>query len=110
MMMGMLRPGLHGYLELGDPHAEDLGRELLGADAVVHLVGVPFLEAADELDLLLVPDRADAEEVGDVDDAQAADLHVVADHLVGALAHEDRAVDAADVHDVVGDEPVARAR
>ena len=48
------------------------------------LVGIPALELDDELDRLRRAHRRDAEEMLDVDDADPAQLHVVADHLGGA--------------------------
>ena len=69
-------------------------------------LGVPLDELDDELDLLAVAHRGDAEQVLDVDDAEAADLHVVLDDVAARPDDRLRGL-ALHVDDVVGDEPVA---
>src|SRR5690606_17508528 len=90
----------------GHLDAEDVA--LLGDEpgAVVVRAVVPLLELDDDLDALLLPDRADAEQGRDVDDADPADLHVMALELVAA-PDEDVVAAPRDVDDVVRDEAVA---
>ena len=97
---------LYRDFELGHFDAEDIDGEFVHADTVVDFVGVPVFELDDELDLLFVANGADAEEVGYIDNAEAADFHVVADDFVRALSHEQRAIETADFDDIVSDKPV----
>ena len=80
--------------------------QLLDAEPVVLLLFVPLDELDDELDLLGVAHRRDTEQVLDVDDAEAANLHVVLDDL-GAAAVDHVGRPLADLDDVVGDEAMA---
>ena len=104
-MLGFKRAGADRDDEHRDEDVEDPVGPVLGAEPVVLVVRVPVDELEDDLDLLPLPDRGDAEEVLDVDDAEAADLHVVLDDL--AAGPEDRLRRLAlHVHDVVGHQPV----
>src|SRR5258705_214958 len=89
----------------GHLDVEDIGFLKVEAGAVVFAVGVPVLELHDDLDALLLPHGADAEQRVDVDEPHAADLHVVAGDLVTA-ANEDVDAPFRNVHDVVRDEAV----
>ena len=103
---GEVAPGADRDRHLRQGHAEDGGRLAGQAEAVVGLALLPALHLHDEVDLRLGLDGAHAVEVADVDDADAAHLHVIADHLRRG-AHQGVAVDAPDLHGVVGDQPVA---
>ncbi len=107
MMIGIFRPGLMGICRYGTCTPEYFGRDILGPDPVVDLVGIPFLELHDELDLLAVPDGADAEQMRHIDDSQPPDLHVVTDDLACSGSQEDVPAHAADLHRIVRHEPVA---
>ena len=104
--MGILRPGFTGFRreKLGGHGRQDLRRHLLRPDSIVNLVRIPFFEFANQLDLLLVPYCPDAKQMGDVDYSQSTNFHMMSDHLVGSLPHEDGAVDTANLDHVVGDE------
>jgi hypothetical protein len=88
-----------------DIHAEDRPHLRLGAEAVVVLL-LRLAELDDDLDLLVVADRGDAEQVRDVEDPEAADLHVVLMHLEGRAPHRVGRAHR-DLDDVVGDQAVA---
>src|SRR5262245_47229986 len=96
---GEVAPGAHRHLDVGKGDTEDLVAVLVEAQAVVALPGLPRVELDDVFDELRQADRRHAEEVLDVDDADAAELHVVAGQL-GAGAHELLAA-ALDLDDVV---------
>src|SRR5690606_35162578 len=92
--------------DLGHLDAENV--DLLGDEpgaVVVHAV-VPILQLDDNLDALLLPDGADAEQGRDVDDPDSADLHVMPLELVAA-PDEDVVAAPRDVDDIVRDEAVA---
>jgi hypothetical protein len=67
--------------------AKDVHRLLLEAQPVVLRPRRPLDQLDDELDLLPVAHRRHAEEVLDVEDSEAADLHVVLEHLVPVAIH-----------------------
>jgi hypothetical protein len=96
-----LRPGRTGSCT----DVEDAVEPVVEPEPVVLLALGPLAQLDDELDLLGVAHGGDAEQVLDVDDAEATDLHVVADDAgappddVGALPP--------DLDHVVGDQPVA---
>ena len=102
----MFLPGLSGTITRGSAHVEDDGLLLREAGAVGVLGGVPRLELHDDLDALLLPHRARAEERRDVDEPDAADFHVMRRELVTA-ADEDVVAAAGHLHHVVRDEAVA---
>jgi len=97
---------LYRDFELGHFDTEDIHGEFIHADAVVDFVWIPVFQLDDELDLLFIANGADAEEVGYIDNSEAADFHVVADDFVCALPHEQRAIETADFDDIVSDKPV----
>ena len=93
------------------PHFRQLDLEDLDAlrvepRAIHHRVGVPVLELHDDLDALLLPHGANAEDRRDVHEADAADLHVVPLQLVSA-ADEHVGAATRDEHEIVRDETVA---
>ena len=79
---------------------------VLKAQPVVDLLAGPGHNIDDQINGGLFLDGGHAEELGDVDDADAADFNVVADQLRGG-APQGVVGDLADLHRVVGDEPVA---
>ena len=99
----MFFPGLSGTRTLRELDVENRRRLAVEARAVDDRVVMPFLELHDDLDALLLAHGANAEDGRDVDEADAADLHVVALQLVAAT---DQDVAAAAPHDdeIVGDE------
>ena len=62
---------------------------ILEAEPVVLGVRVPLVELDDQLDLLRLAHRRDAEQVLDVDDAEPADLHVVTEDAGAAARSAD---------------------
>src|SRR5882757_5299455 len=86
-------------------HVEQLRVLLIEPGAVVLARVVPIFELHHHFDALLLAHRADAEQLFDVDQSDAANLHVMPRNLVPA---PDQHVVAAarEVHDVVRDEPV----
>ena len=102
----MFLPGIerHHHARHGD--VED-HRLLAGeAGAVGVLGGLPVLELHHHLDALLLPHRADAEQRGNVDEPDAADLHVVRRQLVPP-ADQHVVAAAGDLDHVVGHQAVA---
>jgi len=91
---------------VGDLDAEDVVVVLLEAGAFLGDVGGPFAEGDDEVDALAGADALDAEHLGDVEDADAAALHVAAVEVAGGGA-EFALVEEADAGEVVGDEGMA---
>src|SRR4030095_16463898 len=87
---------------------EDRVDLVIDPETVVFGVLIPVAEFDDELDLLDIANRGDPEQVLDVDVPQPADLHVVADHARPGAVDQGRP-DAADVDDVVRDQPVPAA-
>jgi hypothetical protein len=67
---------------------------------------VPANQLQHQLDAFLVAHGGDAEHVLDVDDAEAAHLHVVLDQLRGP-AHQHVARGAPHLHQIVGHQAVA---
>ncbi|VBB38953.1 hypothetical protein TRIP_E160177 [uncultured Spirochaetota bacterium] len=98
---GYIASRFYRNLQHGNLHSQNIRGELVHADPVVDLVGVPVLQLANQLNLLFIPYRAHSVQMGDIDDAQTADFHVVTDNLIGALAHQNRTIDAADLHHIV---------
>ena len=99
-------PGPHRNHQLPDGHAEDFVEVVVDAHAVVLRVGRPLDQLDHDVDALALADRGDAEEILDVEDAEAPHLEVVAEQLGGlAEDHARRAVVALD--HVVGDQAVA---
>src|SRR5215213_7060039 len=99
-------PRAHGQDEVRDGDTQDVHRPLFEAEPVnlgrVH----PALQPDVQPQLLRAADGRDAEQLADVEDAEAANLHVLAQQ-VGRAAHE-QARPAAAYHDeVVGDQLVA---
>ena len=86
--------------------AEDLGVFAVDAHAVVDLRRIPDLEVDAHVDLFGELDGAHAEDAAGIDDADAAQLDEVAD-VLRRLADERFARDAADLHGVVRNQPVA---
>ena len=103
---GHVAPRTDGQRHVGHLAAEDLvGLDVEAGALLVH-PGLPEAEGQDEVDALLATDGADAEDGGDVDDADAAALHVAAVELLGG-AHELAVGHEGDAHVVVGHEGVA---
>ena len=102
----MLRPGATGMRISGTRSAEDLVELVVEAEPLVLARRIPAFELHDQLDALRRARRGDAEQILDVDHAEAAQLHVMAREL-GTGADEDRLGAAADFDRVVGDQTMA---
>ena len=103
---GHVAARLHGDLEHGQAHAEQIEAEVVEAEPVELPIALPGAELDDELDDLLLADGGGAEELAHVDDADAAELEVVAeqrrraaDDVAGGAPREDDLV--------VGDEAMS---
>src|SRR5581483_4270337 len=103
---GQVAAGPDGNGDMGDVHVENLHIFVVHADAIHVGNLVPEFEGNDEVDLFFLADAFDAEHGGDIDDADAADLHVVAGQL-RAGADDLAAIDQGHLGDVVGHEAVA---
>src|ERR1019366_9701517 len=103
---GQIAPGPHGDGDVGDVHPENLHEFLFDAEAVHVLHIIPGLQRDDEVHALLAADGFDAEHGHYVDDADAADFHVVAGQF-GAGADDIPAVHERHLGDVVRDEAIA---
>src|ERR1051325_6512149 len=77
----------HRQPQRRDLHPEDVVVAVVEPEPVVLLAVVPLAQLDDQVDLLRLADRGDAEQVLDVDDAEAADLHVVPEQA-GAAADD----------------------
>lgn len=89
-----------------DVDAENFDELFFHAEAIDVFDFVPNMEADDEVDAFFAANAFDAEHGGDVDDADAANFHVVAGEF-SAGADDFAAVDESDAGDVVADEAVA---
>src|SRR5882672_9735563 len=98
-------PRGHRHANERHPDAEDVVAQLVDAEPFVITFGIPPLELYDQFDALRVANGGDAEEIPDVDEAEAANLHVMPRQL-RARANQRRFTPAPDFHRVVGDEPV----
>src|SRR5437868_5960605 len=103
---GEVASGAHGNDEQRHFRVEDAVLLLLDAETIVLDAVVPLDQLDDHLDLLAIAHGRDAEQVLDVDDPDAADLHVVLDDLRAASVDRP-ALPLLQVDDVVGDEAVA---
>src|SRR4051812_301188 len=99
-------PRIEGHGDLRQRHIQNTTTLAIEAGAVDHQLRVPVDQLHHYLDSLLLPNGADAEDRRHVDEADAADLHVVALELVPA-AEEPLGAAPRDEHDVAGDEPMA---
>src|SRR6187455_2727201 len=100
--MARLRPGATGM------QTEDVVERLVEPQPLVFARRIPAFQLDDELDPLRRPRRRDPEQIADVDQADAAQLHMMARHWRTG-ADEDGAAAPADVDDVVRDQAVAQA-
>src|SRR5260370_33860383 len=103
---GQVLAGIERHRHQRQPHAENLGLLSVQPGAIVLARVVPILELHHDLDAFLLPHRAHAEQRVDVDQPDAADLHVVPGDL-DAPADQHVVAAPGDVHHVVGDETVA---
>src|SRR5471030_235127 len=99
-------PRRHGHAEQRHLQPQNLEELVVEAEALVFARRRPAFELDDELDALRGSRRRNAEQILDVDHAEAAQLHVVARQL-GARADEDRLLPAPDFDRVVRHQPVA---
>jgi hypothetical protein len=90
-MTVMFFPWVEVHRDLRKLDVEDRRRLLIEPGAVGHGVLPPLLELDNDLDALLLPDGADPEDRGDVDEPDAADLHIVPLELVAAADQHVRA-------------------
>src|SRR5437879_68825 len=86
--------------------SEDRVRLALEADAIHLFHLVPVHQRDDQIQIFFGPDTGDTEDRRDIDDAQAADLHVVARRL-GRGSHQLTAFEEANARDVIADKAVA---
>jgi hypothetical protein len=89
-----------------NPQSEQLEEGLVEAEPVVVAVRVPALELHHQFDALRAARRRDAEQIAQVDHAEAADFHVMAGQLRGA-ADDDRRGASPHLHRIVGHETMA---
>ncbi len=78
---GQIPARLDGHDLIGHLYAQNADRFFRQAKTVVFLGGIPLFHMDDHIDGLGKNDGADAVHGADVDDADAADLHEVADHF-----------------------------
>ena len=101
-----MRPGATGMRMSGTRKPEEIEVRVVDAEAIVLALRIPALELHDQLDALRRAGRGDAEQIAEVDQAEAADFHVMARQLRTA-ADDDRRGAPPDLDRVVGDEPMA---
>ena len=87
-------------------HVENFGVLRLNAKAVIRLSIAPGNHVDDEVNVAAVLDRAHAEKLGDVDDADAAQLDIVLEYRRRGADQLMRR-DLFDLNGVVGDQAVA---
>ena len=104
-MTVMFLPGFSGTTTRGTAHFENGGLLPGQAGPVAVLGGFPVLQLDHDLDALLLPHRAHPEQRRNVDQADAADFHVVRGELM-APTDEHVMPAAGHLHDVVGDQSV----
>ena len=100
---GQIAAGLDRDFLAGNRNAENLDITVVQADAVqfVAVIRTGDSQLHDEVDGLTEGDGADAEHGLDIDDADAADFHEMADAL-GAGADEPFLGNPADIHHIIG--------
>src|SRR5205823_9381918 len=103
---GQVLAGVERDRDHREGHVEHARRLTVDPGAVVLARRVPLVELHHDLDALLLPHRPHAEQGADVDESDAADLHVVLRQLVAA-ADQDVVAAPRDVDDVVRDQAVA---
>src|SRR5256885_10048860 len=103
---GQVLAGVERHRDHREGYVEHPRRLAVDPGAVVLTARVPFVELHDDLGAFLLAHRPHAEQRADVDEPDAADLHVVLRQLVAAADQEVIAA-ARDVDDVVRDQPVA---
>ena len=96
---GEVASGAHGDGDLRDLHAHEARRLTAQTETVIGLAVVPGLHHDHKVHIALRLDGAHAEQVLDVDDADAPQLHVISYELGGA-ADEGMTADTADLHRV----------
>src|SRR5579883_16117 len=102
---GDVLPGIERHGDLRDRDVEDRHGHPVQPRALDHRLLVPLLEVHDDLDPLLLSDRANAEDRAHVDQADPTDFHEMALELVPP-AHEHVGAAPGGDHQIVGDEPV----
>lgn len=102
---GHIAAGADGELNKGNFQPEGLVIMLLETRSFLFHPGGPFLEIDDEIDPFLHSNTPDSEHFGDIDDADAAALHVSAIEF-GASTDEFLLVDKGNVGEIVGYEAV----
>ncbi len=95
----------HGKPQQGYGHIENGLGLPVQPETVVGVPRIPFLEVDDEIDGLLGTDRGDAVEILHIEDAQAADFHVVPGGRGGGP--QKAPARGLDIDGVIGDQPVA---
>src|SRR2546423_12850115 len=103
---GQILAGVERHRDHREGHVEHAGRLTVDSGTVVLARRVPLVELHHDLDALLLPHGPHAEQGADVDEPDAADLHVVLRQLVAA-ADQDVVAAPRDVDDVVRDQAVA---
>src|SRR6266550_7090731 len=76
--------GIQRHSHEGDFDVEDRGGKSIETRSIDHCVLIPFLELYDNFDSFLLADRANSKDGWNVDESDAANLHVVALQLVTA--------------------------
>ena len=62
-------------------HIQDLGVVILQAQPIINFMGIPGNDLNNEIDLVILLDSTDAEKLGNIDDADAAEFDVIADQF-----------------------------
>ena len=95
----------HRHAQLGNLMANGFIEMIVNAEAIVLFAVDPFDELDDEFDLLGIAHRRHTEQIFDVDDAEAANFHVMANHASTRAEHG--IAFRPHMHDVVGDQAMA---
>src|SRR2546423_8676065 len=81
---GDVLAGVEEHSDLGKLYLQYRGRLDVEPGSLYDCILVPLLELHDNLDSLLLSDRANTEDSGNVDQTDPTNLHIVPLHLVAA--------------------------
>jgi hypothetical protein len=102
---GNIAPGADGNTEKGNSDAQNGIALFVDAEAIVLAPFLPFDQLDDQIDLLPFPDRSDAKEMFNIDDPEAADLHMIT-QKIRAFAEEDSRELHSHLDDVIRYQPM----
>src|ERR1700682_3467260 len=103
---GDVLPGVQEYRDLRKLHLEHRGGLYVEAGSLHDGILVPLFELHDDLDALLLADGADTKDSRNVDQTDAANLHVMPLHLV-ATSDQHIVAALADDHQIIRNQPVS---